>query len=628
MGLKRTLTFRMLVFLTINALIGTGIFFATGIAASVVGINSIFSWILAIICSILIALVFAELASIYPRAGGVYEYTKRAFGRPMGFCVGWISWVVSNIVIAMLVIGGLDYLGVIYPLTHPVKIALAFATVLLFNYISFRGIEISGKLLLGFSIITMSVLCFIIFSGSTAINLANFSEISFTGLPMLIPIIVGMFYAIETFFGWESIAFLSEETKEPKKTIPKALMVGTIIVSIIVFIVVIAALGSVPAEELGNSNYPLLLVASKFFQPHVVMGLSFLTVLAIMGSAASWIITTPRLIYAMSKDKVLPESFSSVHKKYQTPHAAIVLQAAITLLVIGTGSYKFLLDVALPLVIFMYSVVILSIVKLRKDFPNLKRTFKVPIPILITSGLVMFLIGAVAISTTLQSIILGIVLVMLGAPLYIIASLGYHEKIIKKISDWFAEISYLVNKSAIEKDISEHITNYLSDITVDRVLDLGCGVGVVTNKIAQEVISPEGKVYGIDFSKRQIDLAKKMAYKKDIKNVEYINKNFYKISKSKKLDSKLKNLDAVVGIGVLGYIDRLEFILGEIKQRLRKEGKIYFVDYDYPGHLLDKPLIEDNHLIYKLFNKMGFKIKIWRQKGFLWTYVHIYGEKI
>ena len=617
----------MLVFLTINALIGTGIFFATGLAAAVAGIDSIYSWILAIICSILIALVFAELASIYPKAGGVYEYTKRAFGKPMGFCVGWISWVISNIVIAMLVVGALDYISVIFPIQHATKILLAVGIVVLFNFISFRGIEISGKMLLGFSLITMSVLFVVIFSGSSTFDLSNFSGKSFGGIPLIAPIMIGMFYAIETFFGWESIAFLSEETKNPKKNIPKALMVGTIIVSIIVILVVIAALGSVSAEELGASNYSLLLVVSNFFDPQIVKVISFFTVLTITGSAASWIITTPRLIYAMSRDKVLPESFSMVHKKYRTPHYAIFLQTVITLLIIGSGSYKFLLDVALPLVIFMYSIVILSIVKLRKDFPKLKRTFKVPVPILVTSGLVMFLIGTVAISTTLQSIVLGIVLVILGVPLYIIASLGYHEKIIRKISDWFAEVSYMVNKSAIEKDISEHITNYLSDITVDKVLDLGCGVGVVTNKIAQEVISPDGKVYGIDFSKRQLKIAEKIARSKDIKNVEYIHKNFYKISKSKKLDAKLKNLDGVVGVGVLGYIDRLEFILGEIRNRLRKGGKIYFVDYDYPGHLLDKPLIEDNELIYKLFNKMGFKVKIWRQKGLLWTYVHIYGEK-
>ncbi len=528
----------------------------------------------------------------------------------------------------MLVVGSLDYLGVLTPLPYFVKIISAIAFVLIVNYISFKGIEMSGKLLIAFSMITMSVLILIAFSGSTAINLNNLRGLSFTNLSLAFPIIIAMFYAIETFFGWESIAFLSEETKNPKKNIPKALLIGTLIISAFVMFVIFVSLAAVPASELGSSSYPLLLVASKFFPVSVVKIISVLAVLTIMGGAASWIITTPRLIYAMSKDKVLPESFSRVHQKYKTPYTAIMLQAAITLLVIVSGSYKFLLDVALPLAIVMYAIVILSIPKLRKEHPKLKRTFKVPFPIIIPTALVILLFGAMAISTTVESLMLGFVLVLLGLPLYIIASLGYHEKIIKLFSDWLAEVSYWTNKFFIEKDIIDHMLNYLSDVTVEKVLDLGCGVGVVTNKIAKEVIPPHGKVYGIDFSKRVLKIAKKISESRDVKNVEFIHENFYNLSKNRNINKKLRKLDAVVGVGVLGYINRLDFILNEIKKRLRKKGKIYFVDYDYPGHLLDKPLIEDNKEIYKLFEKHGFKIRIWRQKKLFWTYVHIYGERI
>ncbi|MCD6576088.1 MAG: amino acid permease [Nanoarchaeota archaeon] len=627
MALKRTLTFGMLVFLTINALIGTGIFFAPGIAASIAGVNSIISWVLAIIVSILIAVVFAELASIYPKAGGVYEYSKRAFGKSIGFTVGWMSWVVSNIVISMLVVGSLDYLSIMFPISNTVKILAAVGFVLAVNYISFRGIEISGKLLIAFSLITIAVLALIAFSGSTAINLDYLRGIRIDNIREMIPVIIAMFYAIETFFGWESISYLSEETKNPRKNIPKALLIGTLIISAFVMFVIFVSLASVPAEELGSSSYPLLLVASKFFPPAVVKFISLLAVLTIMGGAASWIITTPRLIYAMSRDKVLPYSFSRVHPKYKTPYIAIFLQTAITLLVIVSGSYKFLLEVALPLAIVMYAIVILSVPKLRKTHPRLKREFKLPFPRLISFGLVALLLGVMAISTTAESVILGFVFILLGMNFYLIATLGYHEKIIKIFSNLFAEISFWFDKLFIDKDISHHILNYLSDVTIEKVLDLGCGVGVITNRIAKEVIPPSGIVYGVDFSERALKIARVISKKRDIKNVEYIHENFYNLSKNKKVNRKLRKLDAVVGVGVLGYIDRLDFILNEIKKRLRKHGKIYFVDYDYPGHFLDKPLIEDNTEIHKLFERHGFKIRVWRQKKPLWTYVHIYGEK-
>ena len=431
MALKRSLSFKMLVFLTINALIGTGIFFAPGIAASIAGENSIFSWILAAVVSMLIAFVFAELSSMYPKAGGVYEYSKRAFGKTTGFFVGWISWVVSNIVIAMLIVGSLDYLTILIPFSYSVKIIAAILFVVIVNYISFRGISISGKILVGFSIITLAILALITFSGSTAINLSNLSAISKINGSTALPIIIATFYAIETFFGWETISYLSEETKNPKKNIPKALLIGTAIISAIVIMIIFVSLTSVPAGELGASKYPLLLVASKFFSPSIVKMMSFLVVLTIMGGAASWIITTPRLIYAMAKDKVLPESFGRVHKKYQTPYTAILLQMAITIMVIISGSYKFLLNVALPLAIIMYTIVIVSVPILRKRHPNLKRGFKMPLPTITTMIIVGLLFGAMAISTTVESFLLGFVLILFGVPLYLIASLGYHEKIIR-----------------------------------------------------------------------------------------------------------------------------------------------------------------------------------------------------
>jgi len=151
----------------------------------------------------------------------------------------------------------------------------------------------------------------------------------------------------------------------------------------------------------------------------------------------------------------------------------------------------------------------------------------------------------------------------------------------------FAKLGYIADKLTY-MDISEDMLNYLSDVTVERVIDLGCGVGIVTNEIAKKVIPSSGKIYGIDFSKKSLKIARKNAEKEDIKNVEYIYENFYSLGKNKKLNKKLKRIDAIVGVGVLGYIDRLEVILKEINKHLRKNGKIYFVDYDYPGHLLDK----------------------------------------
>ena len=91
--LKKSISFSVLVLLAINAIIGTGIFFVPGIAARIAGPASIISWILVGILALLVAACFAELVSMFPKAGGVYEYTKQAFGEFGGFMVGWIAWI-------------------------------------------------------------------------------------------------------------------------------------------------------------------------------------------------------------------------------------------------------------------------------------------------------------------------------------------------------------------------------------------------------------------------------------------------------------------------------------------------------------------------------------------------------
>jgi APA family basic amino acid/polyamine antiporter/amino acid efflux transporter len=102
MELKRTIGKKTLLFLSINAMIGTEIFFVPAIAATIAGPASIISWIIMSIIAILISLYFAELVSLFPKAGGVYEYTKQAFGEFPSFMVGWTAWIVASVSIAML----------------------------------------------------------------------------------------------------------------------------------------------------------------------------------------------------------------------------------------------------------------------------------------------------------------------------------------------------------------------------------------------------------------------------------------------------------------------------------------------------------------------------------------------
>lgn len=622
MALKRDIGFGILMLLAVNALIGTGIYFAPGIAAFIAGPASLISWVAVSALAMVIALCFAELSSLTSKSGGVYEYTKMAFGNFTGFMVGWMSWILANVTIAMLIIGGVSYLRVLFDFPVSVGLIIAVSFVLFMNYINYRGISLSVKILLGFAVVTVSLLVLIMIFGIPNFDITRI--VPFFVFPA-VSIFVAMYFILETFFGWESVTFLAEETKDPQKNIPKVMIYGTFAVVILVLATVFISLTSQNWQSLASSSAPLLELVMSW-NPIVLLILTLLVFLNVMGSAAAWIISTPRLVYSMARDNVLPKFLSSVHPKTKTPHYAIATQAAITIFVLSLGDFRALLEVVLPIAIIMYSIVILSVTELRKKMPNAKRMFKVPFPRVVPQLTVVALILIFLMGFSMSGVLLGVSLVMLGIPLYLIASLGYHEKFIRQFNNAIALFTYRTYKWFIGGDVLEHLYNYVSILTVNRVLDIGCGVGVVTHHLAK-TIPLDGKIYGIDFAKRELDLARRHQKQRNIKNLCYIEADLYNLHEKKKLDKTLKHLDAVVGIGVLAYLPDPIKILADMRKRLQRDGRFYFIDYDFPTHLFDKPWIEDDKKIKKVFGAAGFDVKIWRQKKFFCQFVHMYGIK-
>ena len=147
--LKKELSYPVLLLLAINSMLGTGILFLPGFAAFIAGPASLLAWIGAAVIAIFIAMCFAELSGMMPRSGGVYEYTKQAFGGFAGFMTGWMTWIVANVSIAMFVSGGFIYLGAIFNMSELLMLILSIAFILGITYVSYRGIGASGKTISG-----------------------------------------------------------------------------------------------------------------------------------------------------------------------------------------------------------------------------------------------------------------------------------------------------------------------------------------------------------------------------------------------------------------------------------------------------------------------------------------------
>lgn len=618
--LKKSISFSVLVLLAINAIIGTGIFFVPGIAAKIAGPASLISWIGVAIIALGVAACFSELVGMFPKAGGVYEYTKQAFGEFGGFIVGWTSWLVANVTIAMLAIGSLEYLSVFIPMSSITKIIVALMAVFFINLISLRGIDLSVKVLLIFSIITIMSLWTLISWGVYYVDISN---ISFLSIFPKVSIIVAMVYILETFFGWETVANLAEETKDPERVVPKVMMIGTVIVTLLAIGIVTVSLGAVNWRILAGSASPLNDVAK------IVMGsvgakiMTILIFLNIFGGSAAWIITTPRLIFALGRDGVLPKILGKVHPKYRTPYVAIGAQAVLSSLIILSGSYKLLLELVLPLAIFMYAMVVASVTILRFTKPNVPRAFKVPfgkvLPVILSLVLV-FLAGGIDALTTITAGMF----VFLGVPLYLLAGISTKPEIAKKMLSWTGGLQKFTYKFTNKKH-HKYILNYFSRLKNGRLLNLSCGIGELSKDLAI-LVGPRGHVDATDVSSTNLKRANKTAQNEGLTNIHFgledsVNRH--------NIHPHIQRLHGVTSIGILGYVGNPDYLLHEINIRSNMNGLIYFIDYDRIFKFLraNKWLRTDDG-IYRKFARYGFRVQVKRKKGIFWDTIHIYGWKV
>lgn len=629
--LKRTLSFPVILLITVNSIIGTGIYFLPALGAKIAGPASIISWIILSIISIYIGMCFGELASMFPKSGGVYEYTKQGFGRGISFFVGWTTIITSNITIAMLIVGGMQYLLPEESATK--KIIFALFCIALFHYIAYRGMNLSARILTVFAIATLSVFVSLIIFGIPEIKMWNydpfFAYSKFT-------ILIAIFLIAETFFGWESATFLAEETKDPEKVMPKALIFGTILTAVITLLLVTVSLGVVNFQRFGNSEQPLLVLSGEIFGSIGARIFQLVIGMTILGAAAGWIVSTPRLILALTKDKLFFSKFKSIHKKYKTPHMSILFQYfAVTIMIfLGMGNYHTLLELLVPLVIIVYAFVMLTIVVLRFRQPELHRPYKVPFgkfgPILI-----IIIFGALLINWTISVsgawaiLRFGLSIISIGIPTYILIEMYYDPKMIQEVGDITARFNLISEKANLPPEIKKDILLFLGDIRGKTIFDYGCGSGSLAISLSKD-IGPDGRIYAADFSSHKLKIIKKKIDYAELDDYSGVYGHITLIHDTellKRIPSSVPKVDFVVSINSFSNIQDLDQVMNDMKKIVKDNGKICFVEtVDYFKVLPNAHWLDEKRFS-KLFRDNGFSIQIFKRKHLFWNYLYIYGVK-
>ena len=625
--LKRSLGFGVLLALSVTSILGTGLFFGPAIAAGISGNSSIFAWIILSLVSLYIAACFGELVSMFPKAGGIYEFAKQTYGRFISFLVGWTGFLIGTLATTLAIVGAVAYL---LPEQVPgnIKIILTLGFIIFLNVITYIGIEASSIMVITFTIITISLLAAVIIPGFFLVRLSNFSPL-FTH--PFSAIFLTIFFIAETFFGYEASASLAEETKNPEKVIPKAIIWGTVIVAAGAILLTLVLLGTYGWQNLAKMQSPLSEISIKLFGPFgdYIGGIGIYLVL--LGSAAAGITSSPRLLFALSRDKLFLPQFAKIHPKFHTPANAIIFQTIISLIVVflAFGRYQTLLSLVVPTGIILYVAVLLTIPILRYKKPELKRAFKVPFgkigPIIASIFFIGVVVGWLVLEkNSLSLLIISISFIALGIPLYFLMRM-YHDAEMHRIwDDILAYIVFFTERVSLPISIRRQIISMMGNLKDKVVLEFGCSVGTLTLHLAEEV-GPNGKVYATDISKRELLIAHRRIHRRGHNHVTIIHDEKH----SHRVHPDIPNIHSIVSAGALGYLQDIDGVLGDMNKRLKKGSKICFVEYDkFFGLIPNAAWLSEDDKIKNIFRRNGFAVSVMRKQGFAWKYIFVYGTKV
>lgn len=411
-GLKRQLGAFDLTMLGIGAIIGTGIFVLTSVAADKAGPGMMYSFVIAGFVCALTALVYSEIAAIVPVAGSAYTYSYAVFGELIAWMVGWALILEYAVAAAAVAVGWSGYInGFLHEIGYGLPLTLtagpydtivagahtnaattsaggfnllAFLVSLFVTFLLIIGTSKSARFTALLVVVKIIALVAFIILALPAVNAVNFDPMlpngwgtPFSGIGVL-GAAASIFFA---YIGFDAVSTAAEETKNPNRNVPIGLIGSLAICTVFYLVIAYAAVGAVgaqPGGELSLSREPLAFVLREVGYPAVGNWVASAAIVALPSVVLMMIYGQTRVLFTMARDGLLPTVFSRVHERFHTPHVVTLVTGVAVALFAALFPVGMLADISNSGTLFAFFMVSLGVMVLRRREPRRHRPFKVP----------------------------------------------------------------------------------------------------------------------------------------------------------------------------------------------------------------------------------------------------------
>ena len=415
-GLVRAVGRWQIVGLSINDVVGSGIYLLPAAAALLLGGASLWAILAAGLAVTLLVLCYAQASSHFDQPGGAYLYAREAFGPFTGFLTGWMTLITRVTVAAALSNGLALAVSLFWPwaasgMGHA---AIVVGSLGLLTWINLVGVRTAARAGVALTIAKLLPLLFFVVVG---LAYMDWSAVRLDGLPLDEPARLGeaALLLLFAYAGFENTPAAAGEYRDPRRDVPFALVAMIALVTALYVLVQLVAQGTLPT--LSQSETPLAEAAAGFAGNGAALLLTVGAAISILGTNFNTMLFGPRYMYALAMDGYLPRGLARLHPRWRTPVVAIVLQAALAVLLALTGSFVQLALLSVIARLFAYVATACAAIALQRRHPDRPGALRLPGGPLIPVAAIVLSLALLA-SASVGNLLMGGAALALGAVVY------------------------------------------------------------------------------------------------------------------------------------------------------------------------------------------------------------------